>query len=43
MTKWKSLAVVGLVFGMSGVTWGLAQQRQSNRFFELRVYTASPD
>ena len=43
MTKWKSLAVVGLVFGMSGVTWGLAQQRQSSRFFELRVYTASPD
>ena len=43
MTKWKCLAVVGLVFGMSGVTWGLVQQRQSNRFFELRVYTASPD
>jgi len=41
--KWKILAVFGLVFGMSGVTWGLAQQRQSNRFFELRVYTASPD
>ena len=43
MTKWKTLAVLGLVFGMSGVTWGLAQQRQTNRFFELRVYTASPD
>ena len=41
--KWKILAVSGLVFGMSGVTWGLAQQRQNNRFFELRVYTASPD
>ena len=43
MMKWKSLAVLGLVFGMSGMTWGLAQQRQSNRFFELRVYTAAPD
>ena len=43
MTKWKCLAVLGLVFGMSGVTWGLAQQRQANRFFELRVYTAAPD
>ena len=43
MTKWKTVAVLGLVFGMSGVTWGLAQQRQANRFFELRVYTASPD
>jgi len=43
MMKWKILAVFGLVFGMSGVTWGLAQQRQNNRFFELRVYTASPD
>ena len=41
--KWKSLAVLGLVFGMSGMTWGLAQQRQTNRFFELRVYTAAPD
>ena len=28
MMKWKSLAVLGLVFGMSGMTWGLAQQRQ---------------
>jgi hypothetical protein len=43
MMKWKSLAVLGLVFGISGVSWGLAQQRQTNRFFELRVYTASPD
>ena len=43
MMKWKSLAVLGLVFGMSGITWGVAQQRQNNRFFELRVYTAAPD
>ena len=43
MMKWKSLAVLGLVFGMSGMTWGLAQQRQNSRFFELRVYTAAPD
>ena len=28
MTKWKSLAIFGLVFGISGMTWGLAQQRQ---------------
>lgn len=43
MMKWKCLAVLGLVIGMSGVTWGLAQRRENNRFFELRVYTASPD
>lgn len=44
MLKWKMLCVLGLIFGMSGVTWGLAQQRRAdNRFFELRVYTASPD
>ena len=41
--KWRNLAILGLVFGVSGVSWGLAQQRQNNRFFELRVYTASPD
>jgi hypothetical protein len=44
MLKWKIMCVLGLIFGMSGVTWGLAQQRRAdNRFFELRVYTASPD
>jgi hypothetical protein len=43
MMKWKCLAALGLVFGMSGVTWGLAQRGENNRFFELRVYTASPD
>ena len=40
---WKILTVLGLVFGMSGIAWGFAQQRQNTRFFELRVYTAAPD
>ena len=42
MLKWKVLAIVGLMFGVGGVSWGLAQQRQEARFFELRTYTASP-
>ena len=40
---WKLTAILGVVFGLAGTTWGLAQQRQSTRFFELRTYTASPD
>ncbi len=43
MLKWKLLAIVSLMFGIGGVTWGIAQQRQDTRFFELRTYTASPD
>jgi len=29
-------------FGVAGVSWGYAQQRQAPGFFELRVYTAQP-
>jgi uncharacterized protein YbaA (DUF1428 family) len=40
MLKWKIVAVLGLTFGLTGVTWGLAQQRPDKRYFELRIYTA---
>ncbi len=43
MLKWKLAAVLGVLFGMAGTTWGFAQSRQTPRFFELRTYTASPD
>ena len=40
--KWKILTVCGLAFGVMGIGWGLAQERKSAGFFELRVYTALP-
>jgi hypothetical protein len=40
--KWKILTICGLAFGVMGIGWGLAQQRKSAGFFELRVYTALP-
>jgi hypothetical protein len=43
MLKWKLAAIIGVAFGLAGTTWGFAQQRQSQRFFELRTYTASPE
>ena len=42
MLKWKVLAFLGLVFGVAGVVWGYAQQKNAIGFFELRVYTAQP-
>ena len=39
MLKWKIATVVGIAFGLAGVSWGYAQQRQAPGFFELRVYT----
>ena len=42
MWKWKLVAVLGLVFGIGGVEWGLAQQKNAIGFYELRVYTALP-
>jgi hypothetical protein len=42
MWKWKIAAVAGLAFGLAGMSWGYAQQRQLPGFFELRVYTAQP-
>ena len=43
MLKWKLAAIIGVLFGVAGTTWGFAQQRQNARFFELRTYTASPE
>lgn len=43
MMKWKLAAIVAVALGLAGTTWGFAQQRQSQRFYELRTYTASPD
>jgi len=43
MLKWKIAAIIGVAFGLAGTTWGVAQQRQSPRVFELRTYTASPE
>jgi hypothetical protein len=42
MLKWKVLTVLGLAFGVAGIGWGYAQEKQANGFFELRVYTAQP-
>jgi NIPSNAP protein len=42
MLKWKTLAILGIAFGVAGVGWGYAQQQKSAGFFELRVYTAKP-
>ena len=39
--RWKIMAFVGLVFGVTGIVWGYAQ-RNTVGFFELRVYTAQP-
>jgi hypothetical protein len=42
MLKWKITALLGLVFGIAGLGWGYAQQRNAVGFYELRVYTALP-
>jgi len=42
MLKWKITAVLGVVFGIAGLGWGYAQQRNAIGFYELRVYTAQP-
>ena len=42
MWKWKCLGVLGFAFGIGGLGWGFAQQRNAAGFFELRVYTAQP-
>jgi hypothetical protein len=42
MWKWKAATVLGMGFGIAGMSWGYAQQRQAPGFFELRVYTAQP-
>lgn len=42
MLKWKLLAILGVTFGVAGLGWGYAQQKEVAGFFELRVYTAQP-
>jgi len=42
MLKWKITALLGLVFGIAGIGWGYAQQKNAIGFYELRVYTALP-
>ena len=42
MLKWKLTALVGVAFGLVGMGWGFAQQRNAIGFYELRVYTAQP-
>jgi hypothetical protein len=42
MLKWKLTALAGVLFGVIGVSWGVAQERKAPGFFELRVYTAKP-
>jgi hypothetical protein len=42
MMKRNITAILGVAFGVAGISWGYAQQRQAPGFFELRVYTAQP-
>ena len=42
MLKWKIAALVGILFGVAGVGWGYAQQRQAPGFYELRIYKTLP-
>ena len=42
MNTWKITAALGVAFGVAGIGWGYAQQKQAPGFFELRVYTALP-
>ena len=42
MRLWKTLAILGLAFGLGGVGWGYARQRNAVGFFELRIYTTKP-
>jgi hypothetical protein len=43
MLKWKLTAIAGVLFGIGGMGWGVAQEnRPAPGFYELRVYTAKP-
>jgi NIPSNAP len=42
MLRWKVTALLGVAFGVAGITWGYAQQSSSPGFYELRIYTAQP-
>ena len=44
MLKWKIIALVGVLFGLVGTSWAIAeQQRTASQVFELRVYKTMPD
>ena len=42
MWKWKALAFLGMAFGVAGIGWGYAQEKNAVGFYELRIYTAQP-
>jgi hypothetical protein len=42
MLRWKLTALFGIAFGLAGMGWGFAQQKNAIGFYELRVYTAQP-
>ena len=42
MSKSTLVAALGVAFGLAGIGWGYAQQKQAPGFYELRVYTALP-
>ena len=42
MLKWKIVAAAGVMIGVAGAGWGLAQQRTAPGFYELRIYKAQP-
>ncbi len=43
MLKWKIIALVGILFGLVGTGWAIAeQQRTASQVFELRVYKTMP-
>ena len=42
MVKWKTLAFLGLMFGIGGIGWGYQQQQSFPGFYELRIYKAQP-
>ena len=42
MLKWKVLALLGMAFGITGIGWGYAQEKNAVGFYELRIYTAQP-
>ena len=36
------ISIVSIAFGLFGLGWGYAQERNAPGFYELRVYTAQP-
>ena len=44
MLRWKIIALLGVAFGVAGISWGYAQEVRAKAigFYELRIYTAQP-